>query len=226
MHSSGKKILKAKLEKAKIRDVYRKLAPKYDLWAGLAESRARARALEVANIHNGNSVLEVAVGTGLLFEKVLTLNPQGKNVGIDITEEMLERARSRAKGIGATNYTLEVGDAYALEYPDNSFDVVLNGYMFDLIPEKDFLRILEEFNRVLCPGGRLVLINMTKGEHWYNAVWELLYGVNPASFGGCRGVYLKTYVEGAGFVNARREYISQLTFPSEVIWSRKPEGTS
>ncbi len=56
MDVSRQKILQGKLKKAEIRDVYRRLAPKYDLWADLAESRARTRALELAEIQNGESV--------------------------------------------------------------------------------------------------------------------------------------------------------------------------
>jgi ubiquinone/menaquinone biosynthesis C-methylase UbiE len=194
----------------------------YDIWSGLTESKSRRRCLEVADIKNGESVLEVAVGTGILFEKILELNPTGRNEGIDLTEEMLTRARARAQKSGASSYVLKVGDAYHLEYSDNSFDVLLNNYMFDLIPERDFLAILSEFRRVLRSGGRIVLVNMTKGPRWFNAVWEWLYKIRPSLLGGCRGIELKTYLEKAGFEKIRREYVSQVLFPSEVIYGVKP----
>jgi len=66
--------LEAKLSKDEIREVYRKLASKYDLWSNLAESEARHRCLEFAQIKNGDSVLEVAVGTGALFQDILGLH--------------------------------------------------------------------------------------------------------------------------------------------------------
>jgi ubiquinone/menaquinone biosynthesis C-methylase UbiE len=194
----------------------------YDIWSGLTESKSRRRCLEVADIKNGESVLEVAVGTGILFEKILELNPTGRNEGIDLTEEMLTRARARAQKSGASGYVLKVGDAYHLQYSDNSFDVVLNNYMFDLIPEKDFLAILCEFRRVLRKGGRIVLVNMTKGSRWFNAVWEWLYKIRPSLLGGCRGIELKPYLEEVGFEKIRREYVSQMFFPSEVIYGVKP----
>jgi len=108
------------------------------------ESKARQRCLEMADIKNGESVLEVAVGTGILFEKILELNPTGRNEGIDLSEQMLSRARERVHRSGVSDYVLKVGDAYRLQYHDNSFDLVLNNYMFDLIPEKDFGVILSE----------------------------------------------------------------------------------
>ena len=99
-------------------------------WGQLAESKARDRCLELASIQDGQAVLEVAVGTGLAFEKILQANPTGRNEGIDLTEEMLNQAKAKAKHSGAKNYRLRVGDAYNLDYSDNSFEVVINNYMF------------------------------------------------------------------------------------------------
>lgn len=212
----------ANLNKDQVREAYRKHASTYDIWSSLMESKARQRCLEVADIKNGEAVLEVAVGTGILFEKVLKLNPTGKNEGIDLTEQMLSRARARAHKSGVSSYVLKIGDAYNLQYPDNSFDLLLNNYMFDLIPEKDFGVILSEFKRVLRKGGRMVLVNMTKGPRWFNAVWEWLYKSRPSLLGGCRGIELSPYLERAGFEKIRREYLTQMLFPSEVIYGMKP----
>ncbi len=207
----------AQIEKSRIADIYRKIAPSYDLWAWLTESRARDRCLELAAIRNGEEVLEVAVGTGLAFERILEANPSGRNEGIDLTDAMLIRAGRKAAKSGSNNYRLRVGDAYDLDFPDDSFDVLINNYMFDLLPQQDFLAVLEEFKRVLRRGGRLALVNMTTGERWYNGIWERIYRINPALLGGCRGMSLLPQLEACGFGQIRREYISQLTFPSEIV---------
>lgn len=158
------KFLDAKLNKSQVCEAYKKYASVYDIWSKLAESKARQRCLELANIKNGESILEVAVGTGMLFEKILQINPAGRNEGIDLTEKMLLRARKRIQKLGLSNYVLKIGDAYHLQYPDNTFDLILNNYMFDLIPEKDFVPILSEFKRVLRKDGRVILINMKRGR--------------------------------------------------------------
>ncbi len=207
----------ARIKQGHISDLYRKIAPGYDLWARLTESKARDRCLEIAAIQNGESVLEVAVGTGLAFERILRANPSGRNEGIDLTEAMLIRAEKRAASAGIESYRLTVGDAYALDFPDDDFDVLINNYMFDLLPEDDFPTVLAEFRRVLRPGGRLVLVNMTKGMHWYNSIWEWVYRMNPAWLGGCRGVQVLPLLGQVGFETLGRQYISQMTFPSEVI---------
>ena len=207
----------AQIEKGRVADLYRKIAPSYDLWAWLTESKARNRCLELAAIKDGEHVLEVAVGTGLAFEMILEANPSGRNEGIDLTEAMLSRAEKKAAKSGLDNYRLRVGDAYDLDFPDDSFDVLINNYMFDLLPQQDFRTVLEEFKRVLRPGGRLVMISMTKGERWYNGLWERIYRINPALLGGCRGVLLLPQLEACGVGQTRREYVSQLTFPSEIV---------
>ena len=207
----------ALLEKSRVPDTYRKIARIYDLWAWLTESRARDRCLELANIEDGEAVLEVAVGTGLAFERILEANPSGSNEGIDLTDAMLSRAVRKAAKSGSSNYRLRVGDAYDLDFPDDSFDVLINNYMFDLLPQQDFLTVLEEFKRVLRSGGRLAMVNMTKGQRWYNGIWERIYRINPALLGGCRGVLLIPHLEACGFRQTTREYMSQLTFPSEIV---------
>jgi ubiquinone/menaquinone biosynthesis C-methylase UbiE len=212
----------ARLTKAEVREVYRKFASTYGVWSNLAESKARERCLELADIRNGDTVLEVALGTGVLFEKILRLNPLGINEGIDLSDEMLARARVRSEKTGARNYVLKIGDAYSLQNPDNSFDVVLNNYMFDLIPEKDFVAILTEFKRVLRQGGRLVLVNMTMGPRWFNAMWDWLYNIQPSLLGGCRGVELGPYLKKVGFDKVRRQYVSQFLYPSEVTYAVRP----
>lgn len=212
----------AKIEKGQVADIYRKIAPSYDLWAWLTESQARERCLELAAIQDGEDVLEVAVGTGLAFVEILEANPSGRNEGVDLTAAMLIRAEKKAARTGNPHYRLRVGDAYDLDFPNDSFDVVVNNYMFDLLPERDFSAVLEEFKRVLRPGGRLALVNMTHGVRWYNGVWERLYRMNPALLGGCRGVSLGPLLQQSGFQHTTREYCSQFTFPSEVVFGISP----
>jgi len=206
----------AKLNKREVIQVYSGIASFYDVWGNLTESKARKRALELAGIQNGESVLEVAVGTGLAFREILKANPTGQNFGIDLTEAMLEKARVN---IGRTdaNYQLSIGDAYDLLFDSAQFDVLVNSYMFDLLPENDFAKVLAQFKRVLKPQGRMVLVNMTRGRYFYQGLYEAIYRFNPGLLGGCRGVFLTGELEKAGFRNISREMISQLGFPSEVL---------
>ncbi len=210
-------IANTKLDKHDVVDVYTQTAPVYDVWGSLAETKARKRSLRLAQVKDGEAVLEVAVGTGLTFQEIVKANPHGKNIGIDLTPAMLAKAKARLGKSGVSNYQLLVGDAYHLDFPDHQFDLLMNNYMFDLLPEKDFVLVLQEFKRVLKPHGRIVLVNMTKGEHFHQRFWESVYRINPRWLGGCRGVFLSGYMETVGFTHVTRETISQLGFPSEII---------
>ncbi len=210
-------IVAAKLDKEDVVDVYSQTAPVYDLWGSLTETKARKKALILANIQNGESILEVAIGTGLTFREIIRANPGGQNIGIDLTPAMLDKARSRVAKSRANNYQISVGDAYDLKFTDHQFDLLMNNYMFDLLPEKDFIPVLKEFKRVLKPHGRIVLVNMTKGEHFYQRFWEAVYRINPRWLGGCRGVFLSQAMQTVGFKNIYRETTSQMGFQSEII---------
>jgi ubiquinone/menaquinone biosynthesis C-methylase UbiE len=203
-----------------IRRIYSKLSRYYDFWGSLTEQKATERALQLADIKNGENILEVAVGTGRVFERIVTINERGRNEGIDISPQMLARAEERLKN-HITNYSLNVGDAYSLAFPDDTFDLVINNYMFDLLPEGDFSLVLEEFKRVLKPGGRVVITSMTPGQRWYSRIWDRLARTTDI-LAGCRPISLEGDIRRAGFIHIHVEYVSQLTFPSMVIRAEKP----
>jgi ubiquinone/menaquinone biosynthesis C-methylase UbiE len=209
--------LDARLSQEEVKDVYNSAAKIYDVWGLLTEGRARKRALQIAQIVNGESVLEVAVGTALMFKEIVKRNPDGTNIGIDISNGMLEKARKRMASLGGAHYELRIGDAFEIPFPDNEFDLLVNNYMFDLIPFSEMGRILSEFRRVLKAKGRLVLVNMTESESPGGNLYRAVYRLFPKALGGCRGVKMSDRLAGAGFDVIKREYHQQLLFPSEVI---------
>ena len=214
----------ARLGQAEAARLYDRLAPVYDAWGRLTESRARDRALALADVRDGERILEVAAGTGLAFGELVRRNPGGRNLGIDISPGMLARARRRLGRLALANYDLALASAIDLPFGDETFDLVMNNYMFDLIDEGAWPAILGEFRRVLAPGGRLVLVNMTRGERFGSGVYEALYRLSPSLMGGCRGVQLEGPLGAAGFRVLRREYVQQCLFPSEVIFAVPQDG--
>lgn len=222
MPDDATSILPARLPKTAVPSTYRRIAPTHDWLAVLVEARARRLGLEWFGVKNGETLLEVAVGTGLSLQHLLRANPSGWTEGVDLTPAMLRRARRRAERASTDRYRLRQGDAYALDYPDATFDGVLNSYMFDLLPVDDFGPVLREFKRVLRPGGRLVQVNMAPAERWYQRGWEGLYRLHPSLLGGCRGVQTAPFLRDAGFVRVRRRFVSEWTFPSEVVYGEKP----
>jgi ubiquinone/menaquinone biosynthesis C-methylase UbiE len=212
-------VIDSRLSQEEVRHLYNRLSRFYDLWGASTEGRARRRGIELANIRDGESILDVAVGTGSILADTVRQNPNGFSAGIDISTGMLQKAREKLKGTRART-ELKASSALEIPYPDQTFDLLFNGYMFDLMPLEARPQILAEFKRVLKPNGRLVLINMTVGERFGSHLYQQLYNLSPTLMGGCRGVRMTEPLEHAGFQVITREYRQQLFFPSEVILAR------
>ncbi|MGI9570351.1 MAG: class I SAM-dependent methyltransferase [Desulfobulbia bacterium] len=214
-------ILDARISQSQIGSMYDKIAPIYDIWGKLTESQARNRALELSEIKDGQAILEVAVGTGLAFYEIVKRNPNGKNIGIDLSTGMLGKAKNRVSKLSESNYSLDVGNAFELSNEDESIDTLINNYMFDLISFEDMDKILLEFRRVLKTDGKLILVNMTEGERFGSKIYDVIYNISPKTMGGCRGIKLTEKLQQYGFKVAAREYFQQMLFPSEVILAYK-----
>ncbi len=216
-----KKALDARVSQNKIGSVYDKIAPIYDIWGKLTESHARNRAIELAEIKDGQTILEIAVGTGLAFYEIVKRNPNGTNIGIDLSQGMLEKAKKRVSQLTEASYSLDVGTAFDLSIKNESIDTLVNNYMFDLIPFEDMSTILTEFKRILKEGAKLILVNMTEGERFGSKLYDFIYNISPKTMGGCRGVKLADKLQQHGFKVESREYFQQMLFPSEVILAYK-----
>jgi ubiquinone/menaquinone biosynthesis C-methylase UbiE len=217
-------ILEARYTHQEIIRKYNWIAPIYDLFGVLMESKARQRALDIASIQNGEKVLEVALGTGLNFVEILKRNPNGWVDGIDVSMKMVDKARKRISKTGQKNYSINLCDCRHLSFEDETFDVIMNQYLLDILPVEDFIPILLEFKRVLKDGGRVVLVNTTKGERWVNQIYEGIYQLTPPLLAGSRGVMVQPFLEKIGFREFHREFISQLGFPSEIVRGIKRNG--
>jgi len=214
-------ILKRNFIPSKIKEDYSKIAWIYDAWSLFTESKAAKKVLEFSGIKGKENILVVAIGTGTLFEKILSRNKNGYIYGIDISPSMLEYAEAKLKNKNYNNYNLKEGNAYKLEFEDNHFHLLVNNYMLDLLPEEDFSRIIGEFYRVLKPGGKIIISSMATGNKWNNKLWFRISKNFPGLMTNCRPVELKKYILECGFKNITSVYINQFTFPSEVIKAEK-----
>jgi ubiquinone/menaquinone biosynthesis C-methylase UbiE len=197
---------------------YSRWAFAYDTFTWLTERTSLDLALTLSALSDGESLLEVAVGTGAAFHNALVRNPSGRNVGIDLTEAMLRHARAKAEKTRLP-FELLVGDARALQFESETFNVVMNNNMLGLVPESDFDRILSEMFRVLRPGGRLLIVTMMRPPRTL-ARW--FYEVVPIWFGGWRDIEIEPFVDAAGFEIVECRVVTQFGIPSQVLFARKP----
>ncbi len=144
-----------KLDADAVRTAYRRQAAFYDAAFGRISRPARLRAIGLINSLPGQRVLEVGVGTGL----ALPLYDRGKRVtGIDLSAEMLSRARARVDAEGLTHVeALLEQDAEATDFPAGSFDIAASMFVASVVPHPRLL--LAELQRVVKPGGHILFVN-------------------------------------------------------------------
>ncbi len=222
-------ILKRNLNAEATQKSYKKVVWFYDFWSWMTERKATKYALEFAKIKDKETILEVACGTGVVFKQIVRQNPDGKNIGIDLSPDMLRKAKMRLKKAGVYNYELREGNALQLDFEDNSFDLVVNNFMVDLMPLDAFDTIASELFRVTKPGGRVVITTFSFGTKSIHKFWLWIAKRMPDLLTGCRPVSYKKHLIKAGFTIEKNMEVSQNTFPSEVMLGRipiiEPKGT-
>src|SRR5256886_13888414 len=115
---------------------------------------------QMGRLAPGERVLDLGSGAGtdsLIAAQMV--GEQGKATGIDMTPQMLAKARAAAAELGAANVEFVEAEAEQLPFPDESFDVVISNGVIDLIPDKD--AVFAELHRVLVPGGRMQIADVT-----------------------------------------------------------------
>jgi demethylmenaquinone methyltransferase/2-methoxy-6-polyprenyl-1,4-benzoquinol methylase len=145
--------------------MFDRVAGNYDalnsvMTAGL-HHRWRERAVDQAQLSPGDAALDVCCGTGdLALELARRVSPGGSVVGCDFSEPMLDLAREKAAGAAVSGVRFEWADALALPYDGERFDAVTVGFGVRNLADLD--RGLNEMARVLKPGGRAVILEITQ----------------------------------------------------------------
>lgn len=143
------------LDKAAVQAAYRRWAGVYDGAFGLISRSARNRTVSLVNSLPGRDVLEVGVGTGLALP---LYTPEKRVTGIDLSSEMLARARLRTEKLGLRHVAgLHEMDAEATGFPDQSFDIAVAMFVASVVPHPK--RLMAEMRRLVRPSGHLLFVN-------------------------------------------------------------------
>ena len=149
----------AALEKRQVKRAYKLYAPAYDFVFDWIFRPGREAAIQLLEIHRDHQVLEVGIGTGLN----LPLYPSHCRIaGIDLSEEMLEKAQEKVVDLGLGNVALKAMDATVMDFREDEFDSAVATYTISAVP--DPVAVLREMRRVVKPGGNIVLLNHFRSQ--------------------------------------------------------------
>jgi phosphatidylethanolamine/phosphatidyl-N-methylethanolamine N-methyltransferase len=148
------------LEKRQVQRAYELYAPVYDLLFDWIFAPGRAAAIKHLGIQSRDSVLEVGIGTGLN----LPLYPAACHLtGIDLSQEMLDKAVERVQTLAMPNVRLKVMDATSMDFGDDEFDKALATYTISAVP--DPVAALREMKRAVKPNGVIVILNHFRSQN-------------------------------------------------------------
>jgi demethylmenaquinone methyltransferase/2-methoxy-6-polyprenyl-1,4-benzoquinol methylase len=150
-------------------EIYRKKAKHYDLTSrlypvpGYPQRAQRLRAAQALQLRPGDSVVDVACGTGLNFSLIeQAIGPEGRVVGVDLTDAMLAQARHRMEARGWTNITLVQADAAEFDFP-SGIDAILSTYALTQVPECG--DVIARGAAALSRGGRWAVLDLKAPDH-------------------------------------------------------------
>lgn len=139
-------------------DIYRQRAKGYDTSGISGLEQWRREAVQLMNLKQGDVVVDIGCGTGLNFALLEeAVGPEGKIIGVDLTDAMLDQARLRVSQQGWQNVELVQSDATQFDFP-NRVDGIISVFALSFIP--DSARVIQNGSKALAPGGKWVVLDM------------------------------------------------------------------
>jgi ubiquinone/menaquinone biosynthesis C-methylase UbiE len=217
-------VLRVLQSKEETRHYYNKIAKVYDLLSEDAEKPMREAGIKKLAAKPGESILEIGFGTGhCLVEIARAVGPNGKVLGIDISDQMLALAQELLAKEGlADRAELKCGDAEQLPFQTNSLDGIFFSFTLELFDTPELPKVLAECKRVLRPCGRIVVVAVSReGKH---GVMLNLYEWTHRHFPNlmdCRPIYVRRALEAAG-CTIKEADVESMWVPVEIVLAEKP----
>ncbi|MBM3738824.1 MAG: methyltransferase domain-containing protein [Acidobacteria bacterium] len=207
---------------ARTKRVYDVVSGVYPLSTFFFHSRAHKEALRMSGIRDGMRVLEVATGSGEMFQRLVNANQGGETVGLDLSPKMAARTLQHArKSYPAAMTHCHAVDARYLPFRDDTFDAVVCCYLLELLSMDDIKLALREFHRVLRPDGSFTLVLIGQNVGTFNKIYRLAGSVAPAFWGRQVDERVPQWMQSCKFrVTAQRE-VRQAFYPSRVVTATK-----
>ncbi len=168
----------------------------------------------IASLKEGETVLDLGAGAGFdAFLAAAKVGRSGRVIGVDMTPEMIKRARENVKKGNYTNVEFRLGEIENLPVEDNSIDVIISNCVINLSPDKQ--SVFKEAYRVLKPGGRLMVSDLVLVQELPEVIKESVEAyVGCLAGAAIKQDYLR-FIKQAGFENIK--IISQTSYPIEAM---------
>ena len=209
--------------KKQARANYNRLSRWYD-WIAGSEDRYRQIGVQALDLQPAERLLEIGFGTGsCLLDFARQVGPEGWVCGIDLSDGMVTVAGERIYSAGlGERVSLLLGDAAVLPFADHSFDAIFASFTLELLDTPDIPRVLQQFARILRPGGRLATVTLVKTDQpgFAERVYEWFHARMPVTV-DCRPIWAQPAIREAGFEII--EVISEKMWglPLEIIVGKK-----
>lgn len=204
----------------------------YHLIMGVFEIKPNLEALEIADIKQGERVLDAAFGTGWILERIIPLIGKKEKVyGIDFSKGMHRVTKKQLKRKQLENRVFLIrGNVLSMPFNDESFDVVFASFLLDLQKIANIPKLLNEIKRVLNPNGRVIIVAMSKeGDglrkiarcfyDWFYPYWPTICGYRASS----RPIYVDKEIKKMGF-SVKKEKLTHIQifhFPIKILLCTK-----
>jgi len=225
-HQPG--VLRVLQTKEETKAFYNKIAKVYDALAEHSEAAVRKAGLDILHARPGQRILEIGFGTGhSLIELARSVGPSGMVVGIDLSEQMVEISRKRVDDEGLRErIELSCGDALHLPYESESLDGIFMSFTLELFDTPEIPLVLAECRRVLKPGGRIVVIGMSRVEPdgLLTEIFEWTHRHFP-NYLDCRPILVRQALEDSGFQITDHRIMKMWISVEVVCGARFAEGT-
>jgi demethylmenaquinone methyltransferase/2-methoxy-6-polyprenyl-1,4-benzoquinol methylase len=216
-------VLRVLQSKRETRSYYNKIAAVYDLLAEGSERPMREAGLKKLAIQPGECVLEIGFGTGhCLAELARAVGPDGRVYGIDLSDKMCQLADTLVKKERLVkSVDLRRGDAAKLPYRANSLDAIFMSFTLELFDTPEIPQVLAECRRVLRPGGRIVVVAVSKEAKpgFVLRAFEWTHRHFP-NLMDCRPIFVRRALESAGFT-IQFAAVKRMWVPVEIVLAIK-----